>query len=86
MPEEPPQDARLADVIRLVERELRHQAANGLAGVAFINTFTATAAGAPYAGVSGIEALLTVSQDNAALLRYAFPDPEHAGPPADGPA
>jgi glycosyltransferase involved in cell wall biosynthesis len=36
--------------------------------------FAATAAGAPYAGVSGIEALLTVSQDNAALLRYAFPD------------
>jgi hypothetical protein len=35
---------------------------------------TTTAAGAPYAGVPGIEALLTVSQDNAALLRHAFPD------------
>jgi hypothetical protein len=35
--------------------------------------FAATTAGAPYAGVRGIEALLTVSQDNAALLRHAFP-------------
>jgi hypothetical protein len=35
--------------------------------------FAGTAAGAPYAGVRGIEALLTVSQDNAALLRHAFP-------------
>lgn len=35
--------------------------------------FAATAPGAPYAGVAGIEALLTVSQDNAALLRHAFP-------------
>jgi hypothetical protein len=34
--------------------------------------FAATATGAPYAGVAGIEALLTVSQDNAALLRHAF--------------
>jgi hypothetical protein len=36
--------------------------------------FAGTAAGAPYAEVAGIEALLTVSQDNAALLRHAFPD------------
>jgi hypothetical protein len=35
--------------------------------------FGTTAPGAPYAGVGGIEALLTVSQDNAALLRHAFP-------------
>ncbi|AGZ41478.1 glycosyl transferase [Actinoplanes friuliensis] len=36
--------------------------------------FEGTGPGAPYAGVNGIEALLTVSEDNAALLRYAFPD------------
>ncbi|MDI6101737.1 glycosyltransferase [Actinoplanes sp. NEAU-A12] len=34
--------------------------------------FATTAAGAPYASVPGIEAHLTVSQDNAALLRHAF--------------
>ena len=36
--------------------------------------FASTATGAPYAGVGGVEALLTVSRDNAALLRHAFPD------------
>jgi hypothetical protein len=36
--------------------------------------FAGTGAGAPYAGVPGIAALLTVSQDNAALLRHAFPE------------
>jgi len=36
--------------------------------------FGATGPGAPYAGLSNLEALLTVSQDNAALLRHAFPD------------
>ncbi|WP_229068343.1 glycosyltransferase [Actinoplanes sp. DH11] len=35
--------------------------------------FGTTGPGAPYAGVGGLEALLTVSQDNAALLRHAFP-------------
>ncbi|PZG16319.1 hypothetical protein C1I95_17910 [Micromonospora craterilacus] len=33
-----------------------------------------TAAGAPYRDCPGIEALLTVSRDNAALLRHAFAD------------
>ncbi|MDM4718573.1 glycosyltransferase [Micromonospora sp. WMMA1363] len=33
-----------------------------------------TAAGAPYRDCPGIEALVTVSRDNAALLRHAFPD------------
>ena len=36
--------------------------------------FAASGAGAPYAGVRSLQALLTVSQDNAALLRHAFPD------------
>ena len=36
--------------------------------------FGATGPGAPYAGLSNLEALLTVSQDNAALLRHAFPE------------
>jgi hypothetical protein len=35
--------------------------------------FAQTGPGAPYAGAPGIEALLTVSRDNAALLRHAFP-------------
>jgi len=58
--------------------------------------FATTAPGAPYAGVGGVEALLTVSQDNAALLRYAFPDiavhiarvvvDERVFHPADAPA
>lgn len=55
-----------------------------------------TGPGAPYAGVPGIEALLTVSQDNAALLRHAFPQfpvqvarvvvDERVFHPGDGPA
>lgn len=36
--------------------------------------FEATRAGAPYAGLPGLVGLLAVSQDNAALLRYTFPD------------
>ncbi|KUL40013.1 glycosyltransferase family protein [Actinoplanes awajinensis] len=35
--------------------------------------FGATGPGAPYAAVAGLQALLTVSEDNAALLRHAFP-------------
>jgi hypothetical protein len=35
--------------------------------------FETTGAGAPYAGSGGVVALLTVSQDSAELLRYAFP-------------
>ncbi|MFI7491050.1 hypothetical protein ACIBXA_21960 [Micromonospora echinaurantiaca] len=36
--------------------------------------FDGTPAGAPYRNCPGIEALLTVSRDNAALLRHAFGD------------
>ncbi|GAA2709494.1 glycosyltransferase [Actinoplanes palleronii] len=40
--------------------------------------FGATGPGAPYAAVAGLQALLTVSEDNAALLRHAFPElPTH---------
>ncbi|MBX7267826.1 glycosyltransferase [Micromonospora sp. Llam7] len=36
--------------------------------------FAGTAAGAPYQDCPGVEALLTVSRDNAALLRHTFAD------------
>ncbi|MFV2100559.1 glycosyltransferase [Micromonospora sp. LOL_024] len=36
--------------------------------------FAGTSAGAPYRGCPGVEALLTVSRDNVALLRHAFTD------------
>jgi hypothetical protein len=44
--------------------------------------FATTTAGDPYAQATGLVALLAVSQDNVALLRYAFPDiPVHLARP-----
>jgi hypothetical protein len=36
--------------------------------------FAGSAAGAPYSGIEGLVALLTVSEDGEALLRWTFPD------------
>jgi hypothetical protein len=40
----------------------------------FFTPYESTPRGAPYAQLTGLRGLLTVSQDNAELLAYAFPD------------